>query len=80
MTGGEYLDAEYRLRTATSRHLVIEDGRGRVVKRHLVPEWGSTKKPQNPTTGYVGPACVWCWEVTRRREESVVHHQVITRE
>ena len=37
-----------------------------------------SKKPQNPTTEYVGPAGVWCWEVTRRRDGSVVHHQVIT--
>ena len=63
-----------------------EDGRGYVVKRHQLKgahERGSLevpKKPQDPTTEYVGPARVWCWEVTRRRDESVVHHRVIARE
>ena len=62
-----------------------DDGRCCVVKRHLTErsEQGGqevSKKPQNPTTYYVGPERVWCWEVTRRRGEFVVHHQVITRE
>ncbi len=42
------------------------------------PERGSqevSKEPQDPTTNYVDPTRVWCWEVTRRRDESVVHHQ-----
>jgi len=68
MTGGECLEAEYRLRTATSQHWSLgqEDDRGCVVKRHLIERCtraGSqevSKEPQNPTTEYVGPACVWC--------------------
>ena len=38
---------------------------------------GRIEETTNPTTEYVGPARVVYWEVTRRRDESVVHRQFI---
>ncbi len=64
-------------------------GRRSRLRGKEVPNWqvhrerGSqevSKKPQNTMSGYAGPARVRCWEVTRRRDKSVVHRQAITRE
>ena len=46
-----------------------EDGRGWTVKWNLTELADSEETLR---TEYAGPACVWGWEVTRSRDESVV--------
>ena len=53
-----------------------EDGRGWMVKSHL----GDIEGITNRHTVCAGPAHMWCWEVTCRRGEDVVHHQASTGE
>ena len=76
MTGGEYLDAGRRLRTTAGRQR--SGRRPRLEGKVHLTQLGDIEETLG--TEYVGPARVWIWEVTRSRDESIVHHPVVTGE